>query len=597
MATMSKNLSAFLTAAVIIGLVGFVYWPVHTADFVWDDQICLYTGAALRHGDSWRHFLSADFCDWKNYFRPLIVAMFATELSIFDVAPGPMHLVSLGFHLLNTLLVGLLARTLFPKPGASFFAALAMLLYGLHPALIEPVVWISCRADLVLTFFTLLGLLANTSFRRTWIRALAVAGCFFLAACAKESAVTFPLLLVLFDWIQLDPLVGERDFAQQVQALWRRQWPVYVAVFGAGLGYLALRSIALGYLLDSSPTVDLLAQMQVVAYTFLTYWRILFWPMIGLAPTHIIDATRFEAFSATNIGVDFAAIAIVLAGIFGTLRRKPLCYAILVITIALLPVLHVVPVQFDPSLYHERYVMLGLALALALLPRIGSAIALPPAKLRRAMAGAVVIGVFWLGAAVLNIRVTVPLWSNHTRLWQWELLRDPTSQAAKINLLGLYIDHHDSVHAREIADQLFADETPCALCMINVAFQALTDGDLARAKKALERAQNTLPPGGNPRNWQSFILATGRLHELEGNAVEAEDDYRNAIAIDPLDPLAHMTYALFLARQGKAVEARATMDETLPLWPPDEREGKRREFERTLAKSAVSVAPSPVQRP
>ncbi len=88
---------------------------VKAADFVWDDEICLHTAASLRHGDSWMQFLSADFCDWRNYFRPLVVAMYTAELRIFNVAPGPMHLVSLGVHLINTLLVGLLAQALSPK--------------------------------------------------------------------------------------------------------------------------------------------------------------------------------------------------------------------------------------------------------------------------------------------------------------------------------------------------------------------------------------------------------------------------------------------------------------------------------------------------
>ena len=61
--------------------------------------------------------------------------------------------------------------------------------------------------------------------------------------------------------------------------------------------------------------------------------------------------------------------------------------------------------------------------------------------------------------------------------------------------------------------------------------------------------------------------------------------------MDPLEPIAHTGFALFLARQGKVTEARAAMDEALPLWPPDAREKCRQEFERTLA-AAINSTPT-----
>ncbi len=37
----------------------------------------------------------------------------------------------------------------------------SMLLYGIHPALIEPIVWIGCQAELMVTLLTLLAILFN----------------------------------------------------------------------------------------------------------------------------------------------------------------------------------------------------------------------------------------------------------------------------------------------------------------------------------------------------------------------------------------------------------------------------------------------------
>jgi tetratricopeptide (TPR) repeat protein len=261
----------------------------------------------------------------------------------------------------------------------------------------------------------------------------------------------------------------------------------------------------------------------------------------------------------------------------------------------LLPVLHILPVQFDPSLYHERYLMPGLALALTLLPRMIATISLPSARLRPATIAGVAAGMLWLGIAVINIRVTLPLWSNETKLWQWQAAKDQESTYAKVNLLALATSHSDRISARKLADELLAGKEPCFVCMIDVAALAMEDGDLARAKEALDRAQDAIPTIPQPRLLQSFVLATARLRELEHDSEGAAEAYHDAIGMGPLEPMAHMGFALFLARQGKITEARAMMDETLPLWPPDLREKSRQEFERTLAAAMEPTSPAAEQ--
>jgi hypothetical protein len=106
--------------------------------------------------------------------------------------------------------------------------------------------------------------------------------------------------------------------------------------------------------------------------------------------------------------------------------------------------------------------------------------------------------------------------------------------------------------------------------------------------------QQFIHPTIEPYLLQSFVLATARLHELQ-NDDGAEEDYRYAITLSPLEPKANTGFALFLARQGRAAEARAAIAKTLPLWPPDERELRRQEFERTLAEAMKSTPPAPAQ--
>jgi hypothetical protein len=100
-----------------------------------------------------------------------------------------------------------------------------------------------------------------------------------------------------------------------------------------------------------------------------------------------------------------------------------------------------------------------------------------------------------------------------------------------------------------------------------------------------------------PFIWKAFILARGRLRESEHDLAKAADDYHDALEMDPLDPKSHMAFALFLARQGNATEARAAMNEALPLLPPDMREVSRQFLELTLAAATKPAQLAPLHEP
>jgi tetratricopeptide (TPR) repeat protein len=577
-----------VAALAALGLIALIYWPVHQAGFVWVDKIFFYDNAWLRYGDSWRHLVFRNFYDWSEYFRPLVIALFVLQLHAFDVAPGPMHLVSLGVHLASTLLVGLVALRLTPQPPATvwpkIFTIAAMLLYGLHPALAEPVVWIACQFELIVNFFILLGLLLNLQIKQRGLRACAIAICFFLAACSHESAVAFPLLLVLVDWVRAEvPLQAGTLVA--MRSLWRRQWPVYLGVFGSGIAYLAVRYWGLGFLLHGSGKhVEFsIAHLQTVCFIYLTYWRVLLWPMLDLGPLHVVDTSRFISLSGASLAIDCAAVALLGGGIYLAWKRNPMGCLIMAVTIALLPVLHILPIA-DASLYHERYALIPLAMACAFLPCVLAGVAMT----RRIAVVTAALVAAWLGLAIMNNRVSIPAWSDETRLWLLELRQHPESEEAKVHLLSTYLEQNDRPHARELAAQMMLDTHPCATCMINIANLSLADGNVAIAEDALDRAKKSMHPQESLRTQQTYIVAIGQLRELKHDIPGAEEAFRDAITLDPFNAQAQMSLALMLARQSDEPAARKALNDALPLFSPSERENQRKLFELTLLASSTT---------
>jgi len=596
---MNAKILAVATSAAVVGLIALIYWPINRAGFVWVDNIIFHDFAWLRSGDDWKTFIFHNFYDWTNYFRPLVVALFVAEVRVFDVTAGPMHLISLGLHLANTLLVGVLGQNLARARPATLktvvLGGVAILLYGLHPALIEPVAFVSSQAELLVTFFTLLGLLVNAALRQPAVRAIAVAACFLLAAGAKESAAIFPLILALFDWMRLDTGASDTGTGRfaEVRQLWQRQWPVYLSVFTAGIVYLMLRHWALGGLahVESSEHLLTWARLQTVCYTYLTYWRVIVWPMVGLGPLHFVDTRQFATASVASLATDAIVISILLGGLYGAWKRKPLGVLVMAATVALLPVLRIIPLDFDYSLYHERYAMQALAMICAMLPRVFARFELHTTQRRFTIFGSLLV-VLWLVLAITNIRVTLPLWSNDTKLWQWALQTDPNSILAQNLLLTDYLKRDDRAHARELADLLLKEKPYCPMCMLNIANLALADNDLPRAKIALKQAQNTMKPPSQQRLLRAYILATGQLCELEGDTRCAADAYHDAIAMEPLEPQARMVFAMMLARAGQTAEARKLADTALSLFAPDIRAERQRQFESVLAVSASRTPPS-----
>ena len=583
-------------ALAIVAVTLLIYAPVYDAGLVWDDKIIFHDNAWLRYGDAWKDYIFRNFFDWVHYFRPLVVALFVAEARGFDASPGPMHVVSLSLHITNVLLVGWLALLLraagaerhrFEMP-----ALVAMLVYAVHPAAIEPVVWISSQAELLVTLFLLLALICNTTLRSDTFRAVATSTCFFLAACAKESAISLPLVIALFDWVQ--PSRSGATNAH-LRAVLRRQWRVYVGILIAGIAYLALRAWALGYLVHplamQVQPLSSWARLQMVSYTYVTYWRILLWPMYGLGPFHVVDAARFSSMNVASAGADALALAIVAAGAWCMYRRSPWGTLVAAFSIALLPVLHIIPVAFDESLYHERYMMTAAALACALIPQLASSVRIPATRLRAAAAVAGGFFVAWIGLAIVNIRVTLPLWSDETKLWLWELGKNPDSVTALHHLLTTYMELGDRTRADEMATRLIAKKAPCAMCMVNIANLAIWEGDATRAALALDEARGLVARQQNQRTVEGFILATGGLREINGDAAGAEEAYRDVAKMDPLDPDARFALALLLARQHRTTEARAAFAEALSLLAPDQRPQKRATFDATLQDAARRAPP------
>src|SRR3989344_937500 len=133
---------------------------------------------------------------WGSYYKPLFYVTLNIILTIFGNNPFPFHLAQLIFHIANTVLIFLLFSRFFKK-NVSFILALIFLV---HPAISEAVLYISAFQDVLYSFFGLIALNILVRFEKPKYTALVF---FFLilSLLSKETGIAFFGIAVVYKFL------------------------------------------------------------------------------------------------------------------------------------------------------------------------------------------------------------------------------------------------------------------------------------------------------------------------------------------------------------------------------------------------------------
>jgi hypothetical protein len=215
--------------AQVVGF-GFVNWDDH--DLVMNNPLVVNPGSVpFLH-----HFTTPEV----GYPTAVTVLSYRLEYALvgFD-HPWVQHLVTLLFHLGNVALLFAIAR----KVGVgTLAAALATCVFGLHPAVAEPVSWLTGRKDVLALFFALatLRLALPTDGSPSRLRRAAKWGAFVLALFSKPVAIALvPMLVVMAIWQQDRNLPLARRTAN---AIMRNGFAIVAALVFVPVAYLSHRA-------------------------------------------------------------------------------------------------------------------------------------------------------------------------------------------------------------------------------------------------------------------------------------------------------------------------------------------------------------------
>lgn len=190
----------WLLPGAILLLVAIVYTPTLNDYFTGDDFPDLVEVANKDNGEYLWDILT--FQGSSQFWRFLTRVVFLGEYRLFGLDARPYHVVNLGLHLINVLLVYHFAYSLTNRRAVGLLAALG---FGLTPAHVVSVAWVTALNRILATTFFLLSVIFLHQYlsrdRRRRRLAIASFAAFLLAILSDEVAAFFVLILLSYAWL------------------------------------------------------------------------------------------------------------------------------------------------------------------------------------------------------------------------------------------------------------------------------------------------------------------------------------------------------------------------------------------------------------
>jgi len=493
---------------------------------------------------------------WLTSYYPVRQLSFAFDYGFWVLNPFGYRLTNLLLHLANMLLTGLLAARLAVIEKARdpvLFAYGSAAVLGLHPLVVEPVVWIAGREELLLLFFSLgsAHLFMSAAWRRprgslpeqrkahrtcAWLLALV---CCVLACLSNVVGAVLPFLLLALG-VHVGRLAGRRTREALTESL-GRLWPlavvalaaVLVKVFGPG-------GVVHGSGTDPDMTLSVPRRVLTVAAVYWFNVRSVLWPA-GLTLCYPNTSPSSPLELPVLLGVLTAGCTVWLAHRHCA-RESIVGLGLLWWLIALVPSSQMLPhhvYRADRFLY---LALVGISLVVgAALSR--SILALRARRPVWPAAAALVLLMLWgTGCQVRRWRTELALFSRAVLLYP----RSATAQRSLGEALARRGRLEEAVARFRESDRLRPNN---AMALNNLGNALKRLGRLQEAVAAFEKALRS-----HPDDLLIYVNLGGTLTEL-GRYEEARNRLEKALALAPSDAGAHANMGMLLLQQGQFEQA------------------------------------------
>jgi Tfp pilus assembly protein PilF len=260
-----------------------LYFPTLDSAFVnYDDPAYVTANAHVLPGLSWSNIAWAFTATGEANWHPLTWISHMADVQLFGTNPRGHHVVSVIFHAFNVVL---LFFVLLRAIGYVLRSAVVAALFAVHPLNVECVAWVAERKSLLSMLFLLLALAAYGWYasRRSVGRYVVVVVLFALGLAAKPMVVTFPVLLLLWDYWPLGRAAVESAIAEGRPTRFQliaEKIPLFA--LSAASSWITLYAQRSGGALGNTELLPLGQRIANAIYSYVAYLGKGIWPA-GLA--------------------------------------------------------------------------------------------------------------------------------------------------------------------------------------------------------------------------------------------------------------------------------------------------------------------------
>lgn len=533
--------------ALLLLLVGLVYFPSLRGEFLWDDPGHV-SSPELQTVSGLARIWTEPGATQQYY--PLLHSAFWIEHRLWGDAPVGYRLINLLWHATSACLLVVILRRLAVRG-----ALLAGLLFALHPVCVESVAWITEQKNTLSTVFYLAAALAWLRFEEDRRPArYAVATLWFLAALlTKTVTATLPAALLVVAWWRRGRISLRNDVIPLL--------PWFAASLGAGLFTAWFERTGIGAS-GAEFNLSLLERCLLAGRIFWFYLGKLVWP-VNLA--FFYSRWKVDAGAAWQWLFVIAALSLVAVLIWRIRKhggeQRGLLTAVLLFGGALFPALgfvNVYPFVFSYVADHFQYLaslsifaLMGAALTKAAeteyfgLPKRGAQVA-----------SLVIVTAF----GALTWRHSKDFVDSVT-LYEATLATTPDSWVAHHNLAAELTARGAPEEALPHAQRAVELKPDFPEALNNLADNLTHTGRPAEALPLLERALALQPRYAQAENNRGVALVSlGRMDE-------AIQRFQRAIELQPKLAEAHYNLGLARADRGDFAAAIQQFAETARLRP------------------------------
>ena len=481
-----------------------------------------------------------------NYYRPLFLLWLKINYFLFGPSPEGWHAMSVLLQALIAVQVFWLVRRLLQS---EMPAAVAALLFAVHPVHIESVAWVSGVTDPLAAAFMLGAALfflrsLRDPQRVTWsayVASIAFAG---LALLSKEIAVTLPPLLI----VTASAVRERRDDL--------RTWKCVSPFFALTLAYLVVRQTVLhGFVhpADGHTAKDLLLTLPSAIAFYIRQLIAPLWisPYAGVCWVQTANLRQF--WIPLAICCLIILVAVVGYRVSGDRRRLRAVYAWTVLP--LVPALYL-PMFPPTELVHDRYLYLPSVGFSILVVMAGWRLAahLPKAAVKFATAAALGMLALLTFQGELN-------WASDLLLFKYAVKMAPDNDAALTNLGIAYLENDRSAEGEAALQRALEINPDSALAALNLGHYYFVGRRYPEAERMLQRAL-TIDPSE-----EEWLVQFADVELALGKLAQAEQAVREAIRLRPERAGFHFVLGGVLIAKGDVADAQQAFADELRLHP------------------------------